>query len=63
MNKEKKIVKIKDDVLIGKSGYIDFKSMKKIQPTIFSLYGNKIFLLVILMYIVMIFLLNKTKHE
>ena len=47
----------------GKSGFIDFKSMKKIQPTIFSLYGNKIFLLVILMYIVMITLLIKIKHE
>ena len=54
---------IEQRVNFGKSGYIDFKSMKKIQPTIFSLYGNKIFLLVILMYIVMIFLLNKTKHE
>ncbi len=50
-------------VNFGKSGYIDLKAMKKIQPTIFSLYGNKIFLLVILLYFVMIFLLNKIKYE
>ena len=54
---------IEQKVNFGKSGFIDFKSMKKIQPTIFSLYGNKIFLLVILMYIVMITLLIKIKHE
>ena len=54
---------IEEKVNFGKSGYIDFKSMRKIQPTIFSLYGNKIFLLVILLYIVMIFLSNKKKHE
>ena len=54
---------IEEKVNFGKSGYIDFKSMRKIQPTIFSLYGNKIFLLVILLYIVMIFLSDKKKHE
>ena len=54
---------IEQRVNFGKSGYIDFKSMRKIQPTIFSLYGNKIFLLVILLYIVMIFILIKVKYE
>ena len=54
---------IEQRVNFGKSGYIDFKSMRKIQPTIFSLYGNKIFLLVILLYIVMIFTLIKVKYE
>ena len=54
---------VEQRVNFGKSGYIDFKGMKKIQPTIFSLYGNKIFLLVIFLYIVMIFLFNKIKHE
>ena len=54
---------VEQKVNFGKSGYIDFKAMKKIQPTIFSLYGNKIFLLVILLYIVMIFLFNKIKDE
>ena len=49
---------IEQKVNFGKSGFIDFKTIKKIQPTIFSLYGNKIFLLVILMYIVMIFIIN-----
>ena len=54
---------IEQRVNFGQSGYIDLKFMRKIQPTVFSLYGNKIFLLVILIYIVMIFLLNKIKHE
>ena len=54
---------IEKRVNFGESGYIDLKAMRKIQPTIFSLYGNKIFLLVILLYIVMIFLIKKTKHE
>ncbi len=54
---------IEQKVNFGESGYIDLKAMRKIQPTIFSLYGNKIFLLVILLYIVMIFLFNKINHE
>ena len=48
---------------LGESGYVDFKEMRKMQPSIFSKYGNKIFLLVILLYIVMIFLFNKIRHE
>ena len=54
---------IEQRVNFGQSGYIDLKFMRKIQPTVFSLYGNKIFLLVILIYIAMIFLVNKIKHE
>ena len=54
---------IEQRVNFDKSGYVDFKEMRKIQPTIFSQYGNKIFLLVILLYIAMIFLSNKIKHE
>ena len=54
---------IEQKVNFGNSGYTDFKSMKRTQPTIFSLYGNKIFLLVILLYIVMIFIINKKIHE
>ena len=54
---------IEQIVNFGESGYIDLKAMKKIQPTIFSLYGNKIFLLVILLYVAMIFLINKIKNE
>ena len=47
----------------GMSGHIDFKENRKIQPTIFSKYGNKIFGLLILLYIFLIFSFNKTKNE
>jgi apolipoprotein N-acyltransferase len=47
----------------GMSGHIDFKENRKIQPTIFSKYGNKIFGLLILLYIFLIFSFNKIKNE
>ena len=47
----------------GKSGYIDFENIRKIQPTIFSMYGNKIFGLLILLYIFLIFSFNRIKNE
>jgi apolipoprotein N-acyltransferase len=50
-------------VEFGQSGYIDFIESKKIQPTIFSEYGNKIFGLLILLYIFLIFSFIKTKNE
>ncbi len=50
-------------VNFGETGYIDFKESKKIQPTIFSKYGNKIFLLLILLYIFLIFSFNRIKNE
>ena len=53
---------VEQSVKFGRSGFIDLTSIKKIQPTIFSQYGNKIFVLLILMYIVLILLLNK-KNE
>ena len=37
-------------------GYIDFTKMIKIQPTVFSKYGNKIFGLIIFVYIFNIFI-------
>ena len=54
---------VEQSVKFGQSGFIDLTSTKKIQPTIFSQYGNKIFVLLILMYIVLILLLNKKKNE
>ena len=54
---------IEQSVNLGQSGYIDFKSNKKIQPTIFSKYGNKIFGLLILLYIFLIFSFNRIKNE
>ena len=35
----------------GKNGYIDFTSRRDIEPTLFSVYGNKIFFILILLYI------------
>jgi len=44
-------------------GYIDFISRRDIEPTIFSIYGNKIFLVLILLYIFLIFSFNRVKDE
>mgnify|MGYP003313768537 CR=1 FL=1 len=54
---------VEQKVELGKSGYIDFNDAKKIQPTVFSKYGNKIFGLIILLYIFLIFSFNKIKNE
>ena len=54
---------IEQSVNSGQTGYIDFRENKKIQPTIFSKYGNKIFGLLILLYIFLIFSFNKIKNE
>ena len=54
---------IEQKVKFGQSGYVDFKESRKIQPTIFSIYGNKIFGLLILLYIFLIFSFNKIKNE
>ena len=50
-------------VKFGQSGYVDLKDYKKIQPTIFSKYGNKTFGLLILLYIFLIFSFNKIRDE
>ena len=50
-------------VNFGKSGYVDLKEIKIVQPTIFSKYGNKIFGLLILMYIFLLFSFNRFKNE
>jgi apolipoprotein N-acyltransferase len=47
----------------GQSGYIDFKKAQKIQPTLFSKYGNKIFITLILIYIFLIFSFNRFRNE
>ena len=46
---------VEKKVNFGKSGYIDFTETKEIQPTVFSQLGNKIFGLLILLYIFFIF--------
>ena len=54
---------IEQSVNFGQSGYVDLKEINRIQPTIFSIYGNKIFGLLILLYILLIFSFNKIENE
>ena len=54
---------IEETVEFRKTGYVDLMEIRKIQPTIFSLYGNKIFLFIILLYIFLIFSFNKSNDE
>ena len=54
---------VEQKVNYGKSGYVDFKKSKKIPTTLFSKYGNKIFITLILLYIFMIFSFNRLKNE
>jgi apolipoprotein N-acyltransferase len=54
---------VEQKVKYGESGYVDFKKAKKIKPTLFSKYGNKIFITLIFLYIFMIFSFNRSKNE
>ena len=54
---------VEKKVDFGQSGYIDFSKVRKIQPTVFSKYGNKIFVLLILLYIFLIFSFIKNNNE
>ena len=54
---------VEQQIDFGKSGYLDFEESKKIQPTVFSKYGNKIFVLLILLYIFLIFSFNRINNE
>ena len=54
---------VEKKVDLGDSGYIDFNEKKIIQPTVFSKYGNKIFGLLILLYIFLIFSFNRINYE
>ena len=54
---------VEKQVGLNQSGYVDFIESKKIRATIFSKYGNKIFGLMILLYILLIFSFNRIKNE
>ncbi len=54
---------VEKQVDLNKSGFVDLSKTKKIEPTIFSKYGNKIFALIILLYISLIFSFNRNKNE
>ena len=54
---------IEQKIDLNKTGYIDFTNIRKIRTTLFAQYGNKIFVIIILLYIFLIFSFNKLKNE
>ena len=54
---------IEKKIEFGSTGYVDLFESKLTKPTFFMLYGNKIFLILILIYIFLIFSFNRFKHE
>ena len=54
---------VEQRVNFGNSGYVEFNESKKIQPTVFSRFGNKVFGLLILLYIFLIFSFNRINNE
>jgi len=52
------IGEIEKSLELNDNGFIDFMKEKKIQPTVFSKFGNKIFGLLILLYIFLLFSFN-----
>ena len=54
---------VEEQVDLNQSCFIYLFKTKKIEPTIFSKYGNKIFALIILLYIFLIFSFNRNKNE
>ncbi len=47
----------------GISGYIDFEKKRDFKKTFFSIYGNKIFLILILLYIILTISFNRINNE
>ncbi len=54
---------IEQKVDINKPGYIDLNESRKIETTLFSKFGNKIFGFIILLYIFLIFSFKKLRNE
>ena len=54
---------IENKIDYGVSGYIDLEVIRDFKPTLFSKYGNNIFFILILLYIVLTFSFNRTKNE
>ena len=54
---------VEQKIEFGSSGYIELSENKLIKPTPFMLYGNTIFLILILIYIFLIFSFNRLKNE
>ena len=54
---------IEEKIDHGVDGFIDFEKMRVLNPTFFSIYGNKIFVIIILLYIFLFFSFNRNKNE
>ena len=54
---------IEKEINYGVSGYVDFEKRRVLDKTIFSMLGNKIFILLILLYIFLIFSFNRFRDE
>ena len=54
---------IEQKVEFGSTGYVELTESKLLKSTPFMLYGNKIFLILILIYIFLIFSFNRVKYE
>ena len=54
---------VQQQVEFKSSGYVELSEVKLVKSTPFMIYGNKIFLLLILIYIFLIFSFNKLKYE
>jgi len=54
---------VEQEVEFGSTGYVELIEGKSTKPTLFLLYGNKIFLILILLYIFLIFSFNRFINE
>ena len=54
---------VEQEVEFGLTGYVELSESKFVKFTPFMFYGNKIFLILILIYIFLIFSFNRLKHE
>tara|TARA_B110000261_G_scaffold114362_1_gene127717 strand:- start:446 stop:1084 length:639 start_codon:yes stop_codon:yes gene_type:complete len=54
---------VEQEVKFGSTGFVTLSESKLVKSTLFMLYGNKIFLLLILLYIFLIFSFIKLKYE
>ena len=54
---------IEQEVELGSTGHVELSESKLVNSTPFMLYGNKIFLMLILIYIFLIFSFNRIKYE
>ena len=54
---------VEQRVNFGKSGYVDFNESRQIEQTVFSILGNKVFGLLILLYIFLIFSFNRINNN